>query len=114
MSKINEININIKKAVMTQINVELGKEGKVAISVKGQLLTEQGKPVSDFWFNNSTWISEDRQIEIPTHVHMLIGDIFKEMTPLIYKKLNDSYKQLPAKSVKTVPQDEMNLDDIPF
>lgn len=121
MSKVNEININIKKALMTSFDVELQDGGNVKLNVKGGLLTEQGKVVSDFWFSNSTWISDDKKLEIPVKVHMLIGEIFKEMTPVIYQKLNDSYKALPAKVVSTDKKksdkkvtEEINPDDIPF
>lgn len=112
MSKINEININIKKAIMTQLNVELGKEGKVDITIRGQLLTDQGKAVSDFWFNNGEYITDEKKIVIPPNVHMLIGDIFKAMTPEIYKKMNDVYKQLPASTKEKVKKEDPFLPRI--
>lgn len=118
MSKLNEININIKKALITKVNIELKDEGKVEITATVQLLTEQNKVISEVWFSNNTWMSDERKIEIPVDVHIQIGEIFRKLTPVVYQKMNDSYTQLPAvtskKKVKTVPQEEINPDDIPF
>jgi len=119
MNKFNEIDISITKAAMTKLDVELTSDGNVDISVRGVLLTEGGQVVSDFWLNNGSYITESKKIEIPAKVHHLISEIYKELTPVIYKKLNDAYKQLPESKTKKeskIVEDAtpFNPDDVPF
>jgi hypothetical protein len=96
MSKINEININITKALITKISIELeGDTPKYTVS--GKLLTEQGMAVSDFIFmSEKSYWSEDKVIEVPMGIHFHSAEIFKALTPVIYKKINGLFKELPA------------------
>lgn len=94
MSKINEIDIKITKAIVTSVGVELeGEEPKYTI--KGWLVSEQGQRVSEFMFWSNSY-GDTNKIEIPVEMHQISAELFKVVTPVIYKKINGLYKQLPA------------------
>lgn len=94
MSKINEIEIKITKAIVTSIGIELEEE-KPKYTVKGWLVSDHGVRISEFMFWSNSW-SDANKIEVPIDIHQLSADIFRSMTPVIYKKINGIHKQLPA------------------
>ena len=99
MSKINELNITISKALVEEVHLTLKEDGLV-IYVSGGMYTKQGKKVSSFAFS-SDWYS-DSKIEIPPAIHPHVREIFEQLTPIIYEKLNGVYKALPAKKEKLI------------
>lgn len=129
MDKSNEICINITKALITSITIDLSDGEKPKYTVQGGLTTDKGKKVSDFVFWNQSWAS-DKEIEIPVEVHMHAAEIFRALKPIVYRKLNDEYPMLTrvtqtdeAVNGETVeePQEpeeptiiEPEPDDIPF
>jgi len=94
MSKINEIDIKITKAIVTSIGIEL-EEDQPKYTIKGWLVSENGLRVSEFMFWSNSY-GDQNKIEIPVEIHRFSADIFRAMTPVIYKKINGLYKQLPA------------------
>lgn len=94
MKQINELKIEINKAVITHIEIELKGE-KPVWTIRGKLITKQGMAISGFYFSNETWISEDKQIEIPINANVLGRELFVNFTPVIMEKLGNMFKQLP-------------------
>lgn len=95
MSKINELNININKAVITEINLELNEEKGLVVSVTGALLTKENRKISEFRYSSEAW-NEDNKIEVPFDLNNPARTIFEHMTPVIYEKLGNAFKPLPA------------------
>lgn len=123
MNKFNEVNISIKKALITKVSIELKEENgkpKPIFTVTGSLMTEQNKAVSDFYFSNEWYVGDDKKIEIPVGLHLQVSDIFKILTPVVYEKLNDTYKQIDELSKVTQQEGEIvneptvDDDEIPF
>lgn len=94
MSKINEINIKITKAIVTSIGIELDDE-KPKYTVKGWLVTEHGQRISEFMFWTDCY-ADTYKLEVPVEIHQIAAELFRNMTPVIYKKINGMYKELPA------------------
>lgn len=94
MSKINEIDIKITKAIVTSIGIEL-EEDTPKYTIKGWLVSEHGLRVSEFMFWSDSY-SDTRKIEVPVTVHQLSAALFKAATPIVYKKINGLHAQLPA------------------
>ena len=95
MKADNEINIHITKALVTRVSIDLeGEKPKYVIS--GWLTTDSGRKVSEFSFWSETWVSKDKQIEIPIDVHRYAAEIFKTLKPLIYLKLNEEWPWLAS------------------
>lgn len=93
MTKINELNINITKAVISSISVELGDEG-AEWSVSGKLLTKENREISNFNFSSDSY-SDDRKIKIPVSMDIWARNMFETLTPVIYEKINGQFKALP-------------------
>lgn len=124
MNKSQEICINITRALITEIHIDLSNGEKPKYTVQGVLTTDKGKQVSSFTYYNMEWAG-DKHIEIPVNVHMNAAEIFRALKPIIYKKLNDEYPMLTRVSGKdavdgeTVEPAEPKVvepepDDIPF
>jgi len=118
---LEEIEINICKALITSVTIELkdyDKEPFIELTVRGNLMTRQNKVVSEFWYSNNKWISDEKKIEVPLNLTLLTKDFFTELTPIIYRKLNDTYKQLGevshAEKAETVTEEKNEDSDIPF
>lgn len=95
--KVNEFEIKITRAIITKISVELDFEtNEPEWHVEGKLLTNTGKPISDFGFSNKTWYSEENKISVPPGANLLGRDLFVEFTPVILEKLGNMYKALPS------------------
>ena len=94
MSKVNELNININKAVITSIDISLGNDG-LEVEVNGSLLTKQGKRVSSFHFTTNHWNDEDK-LQVPMDIHNPARKIFEILTPVIYSKIEGEFKALPS------------------
>jgi len=92
MKRINELNITINKALITEVHLSLEDEG-LQIYVKGDLLTDSNKKVSEFSFSSQFYSSN--KIEVPMDIHPYAREIFERMTPVIYEKLGQSFKALP-------------------
>lgn len=89
MTKINELNINITKAVITSISIELGdKEAEWSIS--GKLLTKENKEISNFSFGSEHY-NDDRKIEIPVSMNVWARNMFEELAPVIKEKRQNWY-----------------------
>lgn len=121
MNKFNEVNINIKKALITKVSISLKEENgqpKPSFDVFATLMTEEGKSVSDMYFGSDWFLSDDKKLEIPVELHLKAAEFFKLLTPIMYAKLNDTYKQLTdmvkVADVEGEIVEEPNLDDIPF
>jgi hypothetical protein len=103
MSKVNEIKININRAIITKVWIELGdmdEEQKVPhFTVFGWLLSDTGRKVSEFTFWSNMY-NPDAKIEIPLELHPHAGEIFRILQPVISKKFNNLYKALPAPKKK--------------
>lgn len=98
MNKLNEINIKITKAVITQITISLKDSEKGAtFDITGELLTEGGKKVSTFYFETDGW-QKDRKIELPTYINLPARELFEAITPEVYKRINDSFPMLKGKN----------------
>lgn len=95
MSKINELNINISKAIITDIELKLDEEKGLVVSVSGSLLTKENRPVSTFRYSSEAW-SDENKIEVPFDLNNPARTIFERMTPVIYEKLGNAFKPLPA------------------
>lgn len=107
MKKVNELNIKINKAIITDIQVEL-KEENVVWTVRGKLITEQGMAISDFYFSNDSWMNKDKKISVPLEANSLGRKLFEAFTPEVLEKLGNMFTALPA------PKEENNIDNIPF
>jgi len=92
MKKVNELNINITKAVISSITVELGDDG-VVWRVNGKLLTKDGKEISTFNFSTDSYC-DSRKIEVPISANVWARNMFEELTPVIYRKINGEFKSL--------------------
>lgn len=90
--KINELEIKITKAVITQISITLEDKGP-KYDVTGELVSDKGVSISRFYYSSKTWPSEEN-LEIPVPIHSLATDLFKTMTPVIYKKINGLHLEL--------------------
>ncbi len=105
--RVNELNINIKKALITDISLRLGDKG-LEVDVTGSLLTESGKRVSSFSFRTNHWNDEDK-LEVPFEINEPARRIFELLTPAIYKRIEGEFKQLSAggksKPAKQVDED---------
>lgn len=95
---INELNININKAIITSVNLSLGEKG-LAVSVEGGLYTSQLKKVSNFQFTTKqySWNSEN-DIEVPVSINLPAKAIFEALTPVIYEKLNGVFEAIKEKN----------------
>lgn len=127
MNKSNEICINITKALITEIHIDLSNGESPKYTIQGVLTTDKGKQVSSFTYWNMDYMG-DKRIEIPIDVHMHAAEIFKALKPVIYRKLNDEYPMLTrvSQSKDTVdgetveepkpkqPIEPEDPDDIPF
>jgi len=94
MKKVNEFEIKITKAIITEINIEL-REDSPTWTVKGQLLTQQGMKVSDFFFSNISYFSEDKKIDVPLEANYHAKELFQQFTPVIMEKLGNMFTALP-------------------
>jgi len=95
MSKINEININITKAVVTKISIELDIDKQVPVfTIQGTLVSDTGRKVSDFVYG-SDWYN-DSKIEIPASANFPSSELFKIFTPIICEKINGVFKAVEA------------------
>ena len=94
MKRVNEIDIKITKAIVTSIGIELDDD-QPRYTVKGWLVSEHGLRVSEFMFWSNSY-GDTNKIEIPIEIHRYSAEIFKAMTPVIHKKINGMYKELPA------------------
>jgi len=98
MSKVNEIDIHIEKAIVTRVSIEL-KGDRPSYTISGALLTKQGLQVADFTFwdkDGNEWMSDDKLIRIHPTINFMVGDIFRELQPIITEKLNGVFTKLPA------------------
>lgn len=115
-NKVNELNINITKAVITSVTLRLGDEG-LLVEVSGSLLTDQGKKISSFNFANNHW-QDEMKFDLPFEINMPAKEIFKLLTPKVYAKINGEFRSLSSgkqNEVKNInAEDELNPDDIPF
>lgn len=91
MPKVNELNININKALIKEIQLKLGNDG-LNVLVKGVLLTKDNREVSDFIFG-SDWYG-DNKFEVPFELNNPAREIFERLTPIIYEKINGKYMSL--------------------
>lgn len=98
MKKINELNININKAVITTVTLSLGEKG-LGVNVSGSLMTSQGKVVSGFQFTTKqySWDSEN-DIDVPLSINLPAKEIFEQLTPVIYEKLNGVFEAIKEKN----------------
>jgi len=98
MKKINELNININKAIVTEVTLSLEENG-LSVNVIGGLFTDQGKKVSNFNFSTKkySWDS-DNDIEIPMSLNFPAKEIFETLTPIIYEKLNGAFQAIKDKN----------------
>ena|SRR5438552_5644644 len=125
MNKLNEVNINIQKALISNVSIKLSTsngEPKATFDVSGSLLTREGRDVAGFSFSSQSWYSEDHKIDIKPEVHKLAADIFKLLNIEVYRKMNDIYPALseinrPVEEVKEeVDQNEVihqsELDEV--
>lgn len=96
MSNINELNININKAVVTTVTLKLGKEG-LGVTVTGSLMTQDNREVSGFCFTTKqySWDSEN-DIIVPPSLNLPAKEIFEMLTPVIYEKLNGAFPAIKA------------------
>jgi hypothetical protein len=93
MRKVNEINININRAVVKSISIDL-TEDKVIWSVLGALLTKEGKEISTFSMTNNHW-DDSKNIEVPLEANVYAKELFKAFMPILYKQINGEFKSLP-------------------
>ena len=93
---INEINITINKAVITSVTFKLNPEGEepLAVQVHGELLTDKNKRVTTFSYDSDGW-SEEQKFKVPVYFHAIAKEVFKQLTPIIYEKINGTFKALP-------------------
>lgn len=120
---IDPINIGIKNAVITRLSTELRTDSEgnpsVAITLTGEYRTSFGRKVSEFMFWTDSY-SEESKIEIPQEIKDSLHEVFKNLTPILYDKVNHMYKELPViakeEPVKEAEkaEEEINPDDIPF
>lgn len=98
MKKINELDININKAIITEVTLSLGDKG-LSVAVTGGLYTSQLKKVSNFQFTTKqySWDSEN-DIEVPVSINLPAKTIFEELTPVIYEKLNGIFEAIKEKN----------------
>lgn len=97
MSKINEINIKINKAIITDVSFKLNmdEEKPLTVNVSGELIASTGKVVSTFNFYSDGWLDEQK-FEVPVSMHAIAQEVFEMLTPIIYEKINGTFKALPA------------------
>jgi hypothetical protein len=93
MSRINELEIKITKAIITKVEIELGSKGKPELTVYGQLLTDKGKKISTFMYGSNAW-ETDNEIEFPLSLHLPAKEIFEKLTPIIYDKINGKFTMI--------------------
>ena len=105
MPNVNEINIKIDKAIITSVTFKLNTdnaEEPLAVQVYGELLTDKNKKVTSFSYDSDGW-SEDQKFEVPVTFHAIAKEVFQQLTPIIYEKINGTFKALPGKK-----------EDLPF
>jgi hypothetical protein len=112
MKRINELNINISKAVITDIKLRLSKEG-LEVEVYGDLITKTGKSISHFSFSTTHW-EEDQKLQVPMDIHNPARKIFEILTPVIYSKIEGEFKALPKGQGVKIAEEDINPEDIPF
>lgn len=111
MSKINEINIRIDKALITNVELALGEHG-LEVIVTGNLISDIGKKVTSFRYLSNHWEDEEK-LKIPFEMNGLARQIFELLTPSIYERINGEFKALPA-GKKSKKDEPLNPEDIPF
>lgn len=94
--KINELNISINKALVEKVTLSLTDEG-LQVEVEGGLYTPQNNRISSFDFSTNGW-REESKIEIPAYLNSPAKEIFTQLTPIIYEKINGLYPKLNAKN----------------
>jgi len=96
--QINELNININKAVITSVTLTLGEKG-LNVVVSGSLMTNQGKSVSNFQFTTKEYSWEqENNIDVPLSINLPAKEIFEQLTPVIYQKLNGVFEPIKSKN----------------
>ena len=98
MAKVNELNININKALITSVTLSLGEKG-LSVNVSGSLMTAQGKSVSNFQFTTKeySWDNENN-IDVPLSINLPAKEIFEQLTPVVYEKLNGVFEAIKSKN----------------
>lgn len=94
MRKINELNIKINKAIITQISIDLDEE--VVWNVSGKLITDKGMSISTFNFSNNSWVDDDKKLGVPLEANVLGRKLFEAFTPEVLEKLGNMFTALPA------------------
>lgn len=94
MKKVNELNITINKALITEINIRLS-EDEVIWNVSGQLLTDKGLSISSFNFSNLSWLDNDKKLSVSLEANILGKRLFESFTPEVLKKLGSTFMALP-------------------
>jgi len=99
MTKINELNIVINKALITHVGIDLTEKG-VQLDVRGELYTKAGKSISNFSFSTTSW-NDENKFDIPAYINAPIRQIFEDLTPIIYEKINGKAVAIKDKNVKS-------------
>ncbi len=95
--KVNEINIKINKAIVTSVTFKLNTdnaEKPLAIQVYGELLTDKNKRVTTFSYDSDGWRDDDK-FNVPVTFHAIAKEVFEQLTPIVYEKINGAFKALP-------------------
>lgn len=96
MNKFNEISININKALITAIRIEI-EDGVPVFYVTTSLITDKGLKISEVQLSSLNWYPNDKKLDfIPTNVHSAALEIFKAFTPVVNDKINGMFKELEA------------------
>lgn len=115
---IDPINIGIKNAVITRLTTELRTDSEgnpsVDLTISGEYRTSFGRKVSEFMFWTGSY-SDESKIEIPQEIKDQLKDVFNQLTPLLYDKVNHMYKELPVVAseaeIEVEPIEEVKSED---
>lgn len=105
------LDININKARIKYIGIDMKEDGTPDVVVRLQLLTADDREITTYDVSTREW-NKDKKIDLPTSVFIPLGELVGVLERLAVANLNGIHKMIAAETPPKRPK--ANSTEIPF